>query len=81
MKLAIPAPVPPDKEVLEAYIEAHSKCPQCGGGIRAVAEGCDKTSSALAELDILVTVCCRDAKCGWTAEQWRPWKATNPNVL
>lgn len=73
---------PPGPEVLEASVEATAKCGKCGGGVRAVCAASEPASRADPfDLEVLVMLYCRDAACGWQANQWRPWTRRNPTEL
>jgi hypothetical protein len=72
---------PPDPAPLEAAVEASAKCGKCGGGIRAVLDQFEKTASPNANLDVLFTLFCRDAECGWMDTQWRPWSSKAPEKI
>jgi bacterioferritin-associated ferredoxin len=69
---------PPAKEDLEKVIEDTAKCGKCSGGVRAVLTEAQPSNAFATDLEILVTLNCRNAECGWTARQWRTWTRTKP---
>lgn len=72
---------PPERSALEKAVEDTTKCAKCQGGVRAVLEDCNPSNTFAYDLDILVSINCRDAACGWTSKQWRPWVRTKPLEL
>lgn len=72
---------PPSREVLEGVVEDTTKCGKCQGGVRAVMEQVQPSEAFAIDLEILVSLNCRDAACGWTARQWRTWVRTKPLEL
>lgn len=70
----------PEKEKLEAAIEAGEKCPKCGAGVRALARDAQEGNRVVCDLEILFDLYCRSA-CGWTSAQWRTWKASEPGKV
>lgn len=66
---------------LEACVEANTKCGKCKGGVRAMCADSAPADGLTADLEIKVTLLCRDAACGWQANQWRPWRASAPKEL
>jgi bacterioferritin-associated ferredoxin len=72
---------PPAREVLERSVEATTKCAKCLGGVRAVIHDAQPSFSHASDLEILVALNCRNAECGWTSNQWRPWVRTKPTEL
>jgi hypothetical protein len=72
----------PEKAELERAIEERDKCQKCGGGVRAVLENAQPYDRATADLEILVSLNCRDAvECKWAVRQWRPWRRSAPLEL
>jgi bacterioferritin-associated ferredoxin len=72
---------PPAREDLEHHVEETTKCGKCGGGIRAVMTEVQPSQAFAVDLEILVSLNCRDASCGWTSRQWRTWVRTKPLEL
>jgi len=72
---------PPTREALETAVEDTTKCGKCAGGVRAVMENVQPSNAFAYDLEILVSLNCRDGACGWTARQWRTWVRTKPLEL
>lgn len=69
----------PEKADLEHAMEEREKCKTCGGGIRAVLENAQPYDGTTADLEILVSLNCRDVvNCKWAVRQWRPWRRRAP---
>jgi hypothetical protein len=69
----------PEKAELERAVEERDKCGKCGGGVRAVLEDAQPYDGTTADLEILVSLNCRDAVgCKWAVRQWRPWRQRAP---
>lgn len=71
----------PNQAVLEGSVESNSKCGKCDGKVRAVCLQAQKADGVVHDLDILVSLHCRDAKCEWKSTQWRPWSRHEPKEL
>ena len=72
---------PPDQAVLQESVEKSAKCGKCAGWVRAVLVDVQPSSAFAFDLEILVSLNCRDAACAWTANQWRTWVRTKPTEL
>jgi hypothetical protein len=72
---------PPDQAVLQDSVEGTAKCGKCKGGVRAVLVDAKPSNAFAFDLEILVSLNCRDAGCAWTANQWRTWVRTKPTEL
>lgn len=70
----------PGKAALESGLEETAKCGKCKGAIRALIEEVHR-GGLTCDLEFLVALRCRDAACGWTARQWRPWSQSKPMEL
>ena len=71
----------PEKAALERGLEETVKCETCKGGVRALIDEVHRASSVMYDLEFLVALRCRDAACGWTGRQWRPWSQARPTEL
>jgi hypothetical protein len=72
---------PPAREDLERVVEDTGKCGKCKGGVRAVLAEVQESRAFAIDLEILVSLNCRDAACGWSSRQWRTWTRTKPLEL
>ena len=70
-----------NQRALEACVEAGTKCKKCSGSVRAQCVDSQEGNSLTCDLEIKVSIYCRDAACGWQCEQWRPWRAAAPKEL
>jgi hypothetical protein len=73
--------IPPTREDLERVVEESAKCAKCSGGVRAVLADVQESRAFATDLEILVSLNCRDAVCGWNQRQWRTWTRTKPLEL
>jgi uncharacterized protein with PIN domain len=71
----------PEQGLLQESVEATTKCGKCKGGVRAVLADAVPSAAFAYDLEILVSLNCRDAACAWTANQWRTWVRTKPTEL
>lgn len=73
---------PPSQADLEKSVEENTKCGKCDGPVRAVCDDAQPADSfTLADLEIRTIIYCRDARCGKTEVQWRPWMRGQPKEL
>lgn len=72
---------PPSREDLERVVEETTKCGKCAGGVRAVLTDVQPSNAFAIDLEILASLNCRDAACGWSTRQWRTWTRTKPLEL
>lgn len=70
-----------NQSALEACVEGNTKCLKCKGGIRAQCMDSHDGDGLTSDLEIKVSLYCRDAACGWQSIQWRPWKVGSPKEL
>lgn len=71
----------PDQTLLQNSVEEHTTCGKCKGGVRAVLVDAKPSNTFAYDLEVLVSLNCRDAKCAWTSNQWRTWVRTKPTEL
>lgn len=69
------------QSALEACVEANTKCGKCSGLVRAQCMDSQDGNNLTCDLEIKVSIYCRDAVCGWQSMQWRPWRAAAPKEL
>lgn len=82
LKARVSARPEPDRNALEATLEANEKCGKCGGKIRAICDEFDPTAAdASCDAEIKVTLFCRVASCGWQVTQFRSWRASKPEQI
>lgn len=72
---------PPERADLERIVEEGTKCGKCSGAVRALMEEVQPGQSFATDLEILFSIDCRDAACGWQVRQWRTWNRANPRTL
>ena len=72
---------PPRDSDLEASAERTSKCGKCQGEVRAVIQDACKSDGYMSDLEFKLTLFCRNAECGWTVTQWRPWSKSQPKEI
>lgn len=70
-----------NQSALEASVEGNTKCGKCKGGVRAQCVDSQDGDGLTSDLEIKVSLYCRDAACGWQTIQWRPWKVGSPKEL
>lgn len=71
----------PNWAALQGSVEAGTVCGKCRGEIRAVLADVQPSQTFATDLDVLVSMNCRNAECGWTCNQWRTWVRTKPTEL
>jgi len=72
----------PARDDLEKTLEANEKCATCQGAVRAICDGWEPTRADITcDGEVRTTLYCRNAACGWTVTQYRPWCARSPKEI